>query len=391
VRRRTQLLVVPAGVLIAAAVAVWGDVPLHDLVVLVALAFGAALLVWALASALLWVIPGGAAGRAMSVRTVTVALVPVVSVAAGALAASTAMFVSTHDLVALVVIVIGAGTAGVLAALALAAQLRAAQTEMAVAEQRREAIEQSRRDLVAGVSHDLRTPLAGIRAMAEALDDGVVTDDATIRRYYRSLTEGADHLARMVDDLFELSQVDSGTLHLDLDRVAVGDIASDAVAAAAVIGQAKQVDVLCTADERAAVEASTPALLRVLGNLLDNAVRHTPEGGTVAVDVVVVRGEVLVSVHDRCGGIPEAELERVFDRAYRGDAARSPGAEAGAGLGLAIARGLVEAHGGSLSVANEDGGCCFTVSLRSAPPLARETVHHHEVSPSRRPASLRRS
>ena len=122
------------------------------------------------------------------------------------------------------------------------------------------------------------------------------------------------------------------------------------------------------------VELSTPEMGRVVRNLLDNAIRHTAPGGTVWIEAVLDEsgGEAVVSVRDACGGIPEEDLDHVFELAYRGDAARTPGS-GGAGLGLAVARGLVEAHQGSISVRNEGDGCRFTVRLPvsgAAPPDA---------------------
>jgi signal transduction histidine kinase len=159
--------------------------------------------------------------------------------------------------------------------------------------------------------------------------------------------------------------------------VSLGELVSDAVASATAVAQAKGVRLEGRLEgwheggQPPAVVGSPPELTRIVHNLLDNAIRHTPPGGTVE---VVVRtgpperdaGVAEVSVRDQCGGIPTDALERVFDLAYRGDSARTPGASGGAGLGLAIARGLAEAHAGDIAVHNEPGGCRFTVRL----PLA---------------------
>ena len=146
--------------------------------------------------------------------------------------------------------------------------------------------------------------------------------------------------------------------------MSLGDVVSDALASAALIAEPKGVAVRGRLAAGAPeVVASERELARVLRNLLDNAIRHTPPGGEVVVDVSSGEGEAVVSVADNCGGIPEHDLGRVFDLAYRGDTARTPGADAGAGLGLAIARGLVEAHHGAIAVRNEAEGCRFTVRL----------------------------
>jgi signal transduction histidine kinase len=361
-----RLATVAAGLLIAVAAAAANGLPAGDTAVLIASSFGVALIAYGLG----WL----ALRRSRS--PLVVALIPVLAIALGSLAAAQAMFVSTHDLSALVVVIAGACTAGVLGALSLAGELDRARRHVAAMTERERALERSRRELVAWVSHDLRTPIAGIRAMVEALDDGVVDEPGEVKRFHLQLVSEADRLARLVDDLFELSRIEADALHLDLAPVALGELVSDAVAAASMVAQAKGVRLegWLEGGHRPAVVGSAPELTRIVHNLLDNAVRHTPPGGTVEVVVRAGRPELdagvaEVSVRDQCGGIPADALDRVFDLAYRGDSARTPGAPAtsgGAGLGLAIARGLAEAHAGDIAVHNEPGGCRFTVRL----PLA---------------------
>jgi signal transduction histidine kinase len=250
----------------------------------------------------------------------------------------------------------------------LAAELERTSSRLTAAEEQAAAVERSRRELVAWVSHDLRTPLAGIRAMVEALEDGVVDDAETIARYHRTMRQETDRLAGLVDDLFELSRIEAGALSLDLEAVGLDELVSDAVAGASIAADAKGVELRWAVQPPApVVELSTPQMVRVARNLLDNAIRHTPPGGTISVYAGLDDGgaHAEMSVQDGCGGIPEPDLDRVFDLAYRGDAARTPG-DGGAGLGLAVARGLVEAHHGEISVRNEGPGCRFTVRL----PLA---------------------
>jgi signal transduction histidine kinase len=361
---RRVAAVLAGGVVTAAVAAALFGMPARDAAVLVAISFGVALATYA-------------AGRAAVVRSrspVVVGLIPVVSVALGALVAARAMFVSSHDLAALVVVVVGAGTAGVLGGLALGAELQRSRRRVAAMAERERALERSRRELVAWVSHDLRTPIAGIRAMVEALDDGVVVEDDDVRRYHHRLTVEADRLARLVDDLFELSRIEADALQLTVEEVLLGELVSDAVASVAAVAEAKGVALGGRVDDVTSgagpsVAGSAPELSRVVRNLLDNAVRHTPAGGAVEVAVRGGDGWAEVSVRDGCGGIPDDDLDRVFDLAYRGDAARTPGAggaPTGAGLGLAIARGLVGAHHGDIAVAHENGGCRFTVRLPRA-------------------------
>jgi signal transduction histidine kinase len=351
------LAVVAAGLLIAIGAAASLGLPAGDAAQLVAISFGVSITTYA----------GGRLALRRSRSPLVVALIPVVAVAFGSLAAAEAMFVSSHDLSALVVVVAAAGTAGVLGALALATELDRARRQLLEAAERERALESSRRELVAWVSHDLRTPIAGIRAMVEALDDGVVVDPEDVRRYHQQLMTEADRLGQLVDDLFELSRIEAGTLAVSVERVALDELVSDVVASAAVMAGAKGVRVDGRLDVRSPVVAgSAPELTRVVRNLLDNAIRHTPPGGTVEVAVCGGDNHAEVSVLDGCGGIPAHDLDRVFDLAYRGDAARTPGTAGGAGLGLAIARGLVDVLDGDIAVRNEPGGCRFTVRLPRA-------------------------
>jgi signal transduction histidine kinase len=199
--------------------------------------------------------------------------------------------------------------------------------------------------------------------MVEALEDRVVTDPATVDRYHATIRQEADRLARLVDDLFELSRIQAGALDLDLEQVALADLVSDAIAATGVAAEARGVTLEGEVhDPVPEVAASVPDLARVIRNLLDNAIRHTPSGGRVLVEAGTDGAHAVLSVRDACGGIPADEIDRVFDLAFRGDAARTPG-RVGGGFGLAIARGLVEAHHGDIAVANVADGCRFTVRL----------------------------
>ncbi|UZJ24814.1 HAMP domain-containing histidine kinase [Rhodococcus antarcticus] len=229
------------------------------------------------------------------------------------------------------------------------------------------AAERSRRELVAWVSHDLRTPLAGIRAMTEALADGVVSEPAEVAQYARQIEQESVRLTAMVDDLFEMSKISAGALVLTMGEVALPELAEEAVAA--IRAQAVRKGVQLSSEPGPAgarVRGSDPELTRVLVNLLSNAVRHTPPDGSVLVSSGVDEGGAWLRVDDGCGGIPADELPRVFELAYRGSAARTPvsdGSPAGAGLGLAIAAGLVRAHDGEITVHNQGAGCRFEVRL----------------------------
>ncbi len=236
---------------------------------------------------------------------------------------------------------------------------------------RERAAEASRRELVAWISHDLRTPLAGIQAMTEALSDGVVSRPDEVADYLARIRRETERLSGMVDDLFRLSRITSGAMHLTLSAVPLGEVVSEAVAAETVAAARKGVRV--RADDHAewpVVLGSDPELARVVRNLLSNAIRHTPPDGSVVVAAGVRGREAYLRVDDGCGGIPEPDLERVFDVAFRGSPARTPAGGSGAGLGLAITRGLVEAHRGKINAQNLGPGCRFEVvlPLATAPP-----------------------
>ncbi|SEP92631.1 Signal transduction histidine kinase [Lentzea albida] len=220
--------------------------------------------------------------------------------------------------------------------------------------------EAARRQLVAWISHDLRTPLAGIRAMTEALEDGVVSDPGEVAVYAKQIALEADHLSKLVDDLFQLSRITAGALNLPMHDVALADVVSDVVAASRPIASREGVELRADARAWPVVRGSEPELMRVVRNLVSNAIRHTPEGGAVAVQVDVDGPEAVVRVDDSCGGIPDDVLPQVFDVGFRGSYARNP---SGAGLGLSIARGLADAHHGRIGVENHGPGCRFEVRL----------------------------
>ncbi len=336
-----------------------------------------------------------------------VAVVATVSMLVGVVVAAQLMFISEHDwtVVSLVAVVAGAVTVAVALALGAAiarwssslredarrlavpgafesrgrgpAELRALSEELARTSHRleesraREArLEGSRRELISWVSHDLRTPLAGMRAMTEALEDGMAPDP---ERYRSQIRVEVDRMVRMVDDLFELSRIHAGVLRIEPETVLVGDLVSEAIAGADPVARARSVRLDGSVEEGIAISADPAGLSRVVSNLLMNAIRHTPADGVVAIHGRTVPDWVELSVTDGCGGIDAADLARVFDVAWQGERARTPdpGEAAlarGAGLGLAIVKGIVEAHRGVIGVENVEGGtapagCRFLVRL----------------------------
>jgi signal transduction histidine kinase len=242
----------------------------------------------------------------------------------------------------------------------IAETLNAAAARLAEARKRERRMEQERRDLIAWASHDLRTPLASLRALAEALADDLAPDEPTRRRYLAGLTANVERLSTLVDDLFELSAIQAGAVSLQLEPTSLPDLVTEVLDRFAPEAAAAGVRLEGQLDGGRGVLAGRDQLGRVLANLVVNGIRHTPRGGCLRVLVADDDASATLRVTDGCGGIPDADLPRVFDQLWRGDPARST---KGAGLGLAIARGLVDAHGGSVSVANVPGGCEFTVRL----------------------------
>jgi signal transduction histidine kinase len=248
-------------------------------------------------------------------------------------------------------------------------ELQTTAEALAATRERERALETSRRDLVSWVSHDLRTPLAGLRAMAEALEDGVVDSPEL---YYKQIGASVERLNQMVEDLFDLSRIQAGVVTHDTERIALDDLVSDCVAALEPLATAQGVRLTGAVDGVAAVTGSGPELNRALTNLVANAIRHTRAEGRVDVRVTVSKATQApgalaeVVVRDECGGIPADHLDRLFDVGFRGESARTPHSAAdytGAGLGLAITRGIVEAHDGTVDVENLPGGCRFRVRL----------------------------
>jgi len=222
-------------------------------------------------------------------------------------------------------------------------------------ERKQKELDALRRDLIAWAGHDLRTPLTSIRAMLEALADGLVEDPETVRRYLRTAQQEVRALSHLIDDLFEVAQIDAGGLPIDRQPNALSDLVSDTLESFSALAAAQGVSL------EGEVEPGTDPLLmdtqqigRVLSNLVGNALRHTPPGGRVAIHAGRQDGGVRVEVCDTGEGIQPADLPHLFERFYRGEKSRSR-LTGGAGLGLAIARGIVEAHGGQIGVESQPG------------------------------------
>jgi signal transduction histidine kinase len=224
------------------------------------------------------------------------------------------------------------------------------------ADSQRAELETLRRDLIAWTSHDLRTPLTSIRAMVEALHDGVIEDEATVQRYYRTIRSDVIALNDLIDDLFELAQLDAGGLILEKAPYMFADLISDAIESFQLLAQQRDISLSATvADDVGQVWLNAPKIGRVLANLLSNALRHTTVGGRVSVTAARDERNIFVQVQDNGPGFHPDDLTRVFEQFYRGEQARSR-TTGGAGLGLAIARGIVEAHGGRIWAENVTSG-----------------------------------
>ena len=244
----------------------------------------------------------------------------------------------------------------------MAAQLQAAD------EKQRE-METMRRNLVAWAGHDLRTPLASIQVMLEALADGVVADPETVQRYLQTAQRDVDTLSHLIDDLFDLAQFDAGGFQLDRHPTAVADLISNAIARFTALAVRRQLIITGEVldSDIGLVDIDAQRIERVLDNLIGNALRYTPAGGEIAVRVGAIPEGVQIEVHDSGEGIPPEDLPHIFDQFYRGEKSRSR-ATGGSGLGLAISKAIVEAHGGRIWATNETGAnFYFTLPINVIP------------------------
>lgn len=239
-------------------------------------------------------------------------------------------------------------------------------SRLQVADREAARLEAARRDFVAWVSHDLRTPLASLQAMLEAMSEGVVEDKETIDRYMQLSRHEINRLNSLIDDLFSLSQLDSGHLQVNSQICSLSDLVSDTLSSMQARADSRQVALRAEIDGGLdPVRLSPRHVERALTNLLDNALRYTPPGGDILVRVQAVGKDVLIAVADSGPGVPQEAVEHIFDRFYRyeGSRSREEGDSGGAGLGLAIAKGMIEAHGGEIWLDGEAEGAKFWMRL----------------------------
>jgi signal transduction histidine kinase len=250
------------------------------------------------------------------------------------------------------------------------AQLAAAANAMIMQlrdeEAARDQSDAARRDLIAAVSHDLRTPITSLRLLAEAIGDDIVEDPETRRGYLRRMGTHIDALSVLIDDLFELSRLEAGDISWSIEQVPLQELVGETVEAMRVQAEAKGVAVLAEVpDSLCPAQANPEKLQRVLFNLIQNAIRHTPADGSVVVRAGPAGAGIEFEIADTGDGIRPEERERVFTAFYRGgtDAART---HPGAGLGLAVSRAIVEAHGGRIWLADTAIGTRVRFTLPTA-------------------------
>jgi signal transduction histidine kinase len=228
-----------------------------------------------------------------------------------------------------------------------------------------------RTDLIAWISHDLQTPLASIQAIVEAIADGIVQDPETSQRYLRTAQREIQSLSTLIDNLFQVAQMDAGGLRLDLEANSLSDLISDTLESFSRLAAKK--DIRLEGEVQKGVDPvvmDVERIGRVLSNLISNALLHTPEGGIIQIKGTRVDEMIMVSVRDTGEGIQEADLPHIFERFYRGEKSRSR-KSGGAGLGLSIVKGIIEAHGGRIYAENvEIGGANFTFTLPAVSPEA---------------------
>lgn len=344
--------------------------------------------------------------RSLGVQIGIVAGAVLGTIAGSTLAISAQMYISEHDLTILVWVIAAAAVAGALLAIIFARTLRRSLADLGtsvgqIAEgavvpasaygstelstlstqladtsrklaEARESIEQldaSRRRFLSWISHDLRTPLTAVRALAEATEDGLITDPADLARQVRSQS---DAMSRMIDDIFDLSRLSSGALQLRLARVPLTELVSDAVTDVQQIAAGRGIRIVPAALDGPVIDADPHELTRAIRNLLTNAVNYAPAGSTITVSTLHrVTGYVTIAVDDEGEGVDADDLDLMFDAGWRGDPSRTSGrADGGAGLGLAIVNSIAQAHGGYASAERLADGfrVAITVPAPGGPP-----------------------
>ncbi len=231
-------------------------------------------------------------------------------------------------------------------------------------ERRRREIEEGRLELITWLSHDLRTPLAGIRAMAEALIDGVASDP---QAYHRAIVVDADRTTTMVNDLMALASLKSKLPSRTTETVVMADLVSDLLGQLRPLAHSRGMELVGELNTTPSdVNGDTSLLTRAVQNVVVNAINYSTPGTRVNLALDSAAGWVVVSVTDGCGRLEPDTLAHMFEAGWRGDTARTPNASAGSGLGLAIVKAVVEAHSGRVQVNNTVDGCTMVLQLPAA-------------------------
>ncbi|MET3367318.1 HAMP domain-containing sensor histidine kinase [Arthrobacter sp. M2012083] len=272
----------------------------------------------------------------------------------------------------------------------LAKELEASSRSLAESREREAALETARRELVSWISHDLRTPLASMRAMTEALEDGMATD---VQGYYRKIIGQTEQMTAMVNDLSELSKIQAGTLRLRAEPLDLYDLVSDALSDLAPLAEKRGIRLDGGGERECMAVADGPSLARAVRNVLLNAIIYSKPGSDVHISVGrdgpegKNAGNAVIAVRDQCGGIPDEDLPHLFETGWQKDPARRTsealqGSYSGAGIGLSMVAGIVKAHGGSVTVDNVEGGCRFALSLPAGatPPGSSTTPDQQPIA-----------
>jgi signal transduction histidine kinase len=225
---------------------------------------------------------------------------------------------------------------------------------------KRKELESLRRELIAWIGHDLQTPLTSISAIIEALADGMVQDSETEQRYFNTARKNISSLSHLIDDMFQMAQIDTGGLELNIESVSILDLISDSLESFTELAIRREISLHgSVSDDLGEVQIDARRINRVINNLIDNAIKHTPNQGSVEVRANAADQGILVDVIDSGEGISENDLPYIFDLFYRGDISRRSSIS-GTGIGLAISKGIIDAHGGKIEVESRPGRTKFT-------------------------------
>jgi len=233
-------------------------------------------------------------------------------------------------------------------------------TQLQFSAQKRKELESLRKELIAWIGHDLQTPLTSISAIIEALADGMAQDTETEQRYFDTAKKNISSLSNLIDDMFQMAQIDTGGLELNIESVSISDLISDTIESFTELAKRREIILQgSVAPDLGEIRIDARRINRVLNNLIDNALKHTPDQGLVEVRAKKSNHGIVVEVIDNGEGISKIDLPYIFDLFYRGDISRRS-STSGTGLGLAISRGIIDAHGGKIKVDSHPGRTSFT-------------------------------